>query len=354
MSQIRTNSSLLANPAVTPRTPRWWLGLAIGLTAFFHLLLLVVAMLWRIPEWVPEEIARLIPRVFQIADIPERPKDLPPGIRSGGPTVQPLPGAPQAVAPPDTEEREFDRAFAIATPQPGSPPEARPTFDASPVAVLPAPAAPTLLPMSERGAIPASEPSSLVRPGGAGAQASDAPPAFDLPASLPGALAAEDLASIEGGGIGAGGPGGGGEIPQFSDIEKLINSELRELIMSPQGLIIRLSNEVLFDFDSDKLKADGLPTLQKLARLIQRYPGAEVSVDGHSDTIGEEAYNLSLSERRARAVGNWLNNNLATQLSALRIAGFGESRPIVKPNGTAEEQALNRRVDIHLKAKAVP
>jgi len=174
---------------------------------------------------------------------------------------------------------------------------------------------------------------------------------FELPTSLPGKAAVEEFSASEGGGLGAAGSGTGAPLPTFSDVEKLIRADLKDLTINPDGLIIRLSNEVLFDFDSDQLRSNALPLLQKVAAIMSRYPGANVSIEGHTDTFGTDDYNMKLSERRAETVGSWVQKNLKAEMGSFAMKGFGKMRPIVNPRGSVSEQQANRRVEIHIKAR---
>jgi len=78
--------------------------------------------------------------------------------------------------------------------------------------------------------------------------------------------------------------------------------------------------------------------------VMKDKPSMKVSVEGHTDSVGSEAYNRRLSERRARAVRDYMVEN---GISPSRIAtrGFGKSRPVAS-NETAEGRAQNRRVEI--------
>ena len=99
---------------------------------------------------------------------------------------------------------------------------------------------------------------------------------------------------------------------------------------------------ILFDLDSDRLRPESTRVLTDLADALTRAPQMRVTVEGHTDSQGEEAYNQALSERRAAAVVAWL---VAHGIDAGRLsaAGKGESEPAAS-NDTSEGQAENRRV----------
>ena len=104
-----------------------------------------------------------------------------------------------------------------------------------------------------------------------------------------------------------------------------------------------LSGSVLFEFDSAELRQDAFSSLDEIAAAISELNVASVIVEGHTDSMGTDAYNLTLSQARARAVAVYfegLNPN-----SDFVEQGFGESRPIAD-NANDEGRAKNRRVEI--------
>jgi outer membrane protein OmpA-like peptidoglycan-associated protein len=113
--------------------------------------------------------------------------------------------------------------------------------------------------------------------------------------------------------------------------------------------VIRLRG-VTFGFDEAVIRPADAVVLDESARVLKdvlgRCPTKRVRVDGHTDATGPEAYNQTLSERRAEAVRQYL---AGAGLEAGRIAsgGFGESRPIAS-NDTREGRTLNRRVELSL------
>lgn len=114
--------------------------------------------------------------------------------------------------------------------------------------------------------------------------------------------------------------------------------------MQDESLKIDVSSEVSFDFDSASLKPAFIPTLDKVANILARYPNTNVTVVGHTDSTGPDSYNQGLSERRARSVSNYLAGHgvSGTRLYAI---GQGESQPRAS-NDTEAGRQLNRRVEI--------
>lgn len=101
-------------------------------------------------------------------------------------------------------------------------------------------------------------------------------------------------------------------------------------------------NNVFFDFDAATLKPASFPELNRIVALMAEKPTLEIEIQGHTDATGPEAYNMKLSERRARTVGSYL---VAKGVNKARISMvfFGESEPLA-PNSTAEGRQKNRRV----------
>jgi outer membrane protein OmpA-like peptidoglycan-associated protein len=120
-----------------------------------------------------------------------------------------------------------------------------------------------------------------------------------------------------------------------------------------QEIAIALAADVLFDFDQAELRADARPSLDKVAAVLRSYPQGPVRIDGHTDSVGAEAYNQALSEKRAAAVKAWL---VAAGIAADRLStrGLGESRPVAANTAAdgSDDPAgrqKNRRVEITLR-----
>jgi outer membrane protein OmpA-like peptidoglycan-associated protein len=101
-----------------------------------------------------------------------------------------------------------------------------------------------------------------------------------------------------------------------------------------------------FDFDKSVIKSQFLPHIQQAARVLANNPGVNVSVVGHTDSVGTDAYNYGLGLRRAQAVIRELVNN-GVSPGRLLADSKGESQPI-DTNATGDGRARNRRVEIHV------
>jgi len=111
-----------------------------------------------------------------------------------------------------------------------------------------------------------------------------------------------------------------------------------------EGIIVTFDSGILFDFDSDQLRPEARQNLANLAASLQKYPRSNVLLVGHTDSIGSDAYNQALSERRARAAMNYL---VSQGVAAARITavGRGETEPVADNETEAGRQA-NRRVEV--------
>ncbi len=103
---------------------------------------------------------------------------------------------------------------------------------------------------------------------------------------------------------------------------------------------------VHFDFDKSAIRPDAVPILNEAAETLKGEGGVAVIVEGHTDSVGTDAYNQKLSHRRADAVRQYLVKH---GIAANRVTteGFGESRPVAS-NDTADGRAQNRRVELHV------
>jgi outer membrane protein OmpA-like peptidoglycan-associated protein len=107
-----------------------------------------------------------------------------------------------------------------------------------------------------------------------------------------------------------------------------------------------LSDVVLFDFDKYDLTEEAIPVLNQVAAILKQHPKADIIVEGHTDSVGSEAYNQKLSENRANTVVNYLKDQGV--VCGLEAIGYGKTRPVTD-NSTAELRHQNRRIEFRLK-----
>jgi outer membrane protein OmpA-like peptidoglycan-associated protein len=110
-----------------------------------------------------------------------------------------------------------------------------------------------------------------------------------------------------------------------------------------RGLIVSLS-DVLFDFDQATLKPGAKEKLAKVSGILLAYPTIHVNVEGYTDSVGSDDYNLRLSQRRADAVRDYLTSNGINPLNVQSI-GLGKANPVAS-NDTAAGRQQNRRVEM--------
>jgi outer membrane protein OmpA-like peptidoglycan-associated protein len=110
-----------------------------------------------------------------------------------------------------------------------------------------------------------------------------------------------------------------------------------------RGLIVSMP-DVLFDFDKYTLKPDARERLAKISGIVLAYPDLKLQVEGHTDSIGSDEYNQTLSEKRAESVQGYLVSSgvLPDHVTAV---GLGKADPVAD-NSTAAGRQLNRRVDM--------
>jgi outer membrane protein OmpA-like peptidoglycan-associated protein len=107
---------------------------------------------------------------------------------------------------------------------------------------------------------------------------------------------------------------------------------------------VELPADVLFDFDKADIRADAADALANLATIIAAYPQGRVELSGHTDAQGSDAYNRTLSQRRADAVKTWLVSRHGVDGAKVTTRGEGEARPVAD-NASEEGRQRNRRVE---------
>ena len=118
------------------------------------------------------------------------------------------------------------------------------------------------------------------------------------------------------------------------------------VIRDGDNLVLDMPSEVTFGVDSANIDAGFRSTLDQVASTLTQYEKTYVDVMGHTDSTGSDAYNQSLSERRASAVANYLSTR-GVQSARLATRGYGESQPKAS-NLDAAGRSANRRVEIRL------
>ncbi len=118
----------------------------------------------------------------------------------------------------------------------------------------------------------------------------------------------------------------------------------------PMAEPVRVELDVKFDFDRAEVKQDSMGDIRDLADFMKQYGQTSTVVEGHTDSVGTDAYNQRLSERRAQAVRDVLVNQHGLESNRVEAVGYGEARPVAD-NSTDEGRAINRRVEAEVEAR---
>lgn len=94
---------------------------------------------------------------------------------------------------------------------------------------------------------------------------------------------------------------------------------------------VTLPGGAVFEFGSAEVRPVAIDQLRKLGELIQKSPSVTFSIEGYTDSFGDAAYNLQLSQQRAEAVRSWLVQNMEVNPDHIKAAGFGATRFLAAP-----------------------
>jgi len=138
----------------------------------------------------------------------------------------------------------------------------------------------------------------------------------------------------------------GGTIGNRLDKQAKELAAVAETKRTEEGILVNMKGDILFDTGKATLKQNAIDQLNQVGAIIAKYPDDKVMIIGHTDSVGDDAYNQRLSENRAKAVKLQL---LSAGVPAENIAteGMGESQPIGS-NTTVEGKAMNRRVEMKI------
>jgi OOP family OmpA-OmpF porin len=108
--------------------------------------------------------------------------------------------------------------------------------------------------------------------------------------------------------------------------------------------IARITLNVQFDFDQAVVKPEFREEVRQVAEFLRLHTDTVAVLEGHTDSMGSEEYNMDLSQRRVNAVRQLLIDQFGIDGARVRAQGFGESRPVAS-NDTPQGRAQNRRVE---------
>lgn len=139
-------------------------------------------------------------------------------------------------------------------------------------------------------------------------------------------------------------------------IGRQMDKEAKEIAQIPgadvkrvgEGINVTFESGVLFNVDQATISPSAQTKIKDLAEVFTKYPDSYILIEGHTDATGSDSHNMSLSERRAKAVAAFLQaQNVAA--SRIKTAWYGETQPKV-PNDTQANMAQNRRVEFAIYA----
>jgi outer membrane protein OmpA-like peptidoglycan-associated protein len=136
-------------------------------------------------------------------------------------------------------------------------------------------------------------------------------------------------------------------------LREQLRAQLNQVLETKEeaGRLIVNMSDVLFDFGQYTLKPGAKEKLAKISGILISHPGLTLEVDGHTDSVGSDAMNLTLSERRANTVREYLVAQ-GVQPDTISAHGFGKDKPVAS-NDTAAGRQLNRRVEIVVAGSAI-
>jgi outer membrane protein OmpA-like peptidoglycan-associated protein len=140
---------------------------------------------------------------------------------------------------------------------------------------------------------------------------------------------------------------------QESEMRERLKQQLNSVLQtqeSARGLIVNMS-DVLFAFNKYELKTDAQVKLAKISGILLTYPNLKVQVEGYTDNIGSDEYNLKLSQQRATTVQAFLIEQ-GVQPGSVTSQGFGKADPVAD-NATSAGRSANRRVSLVVSGEAI-
>jgi outer membrane protein OmpA-like peptidoglycan-associated protein len=140
---------------------------------------------------------------------------------------------------------------------------------------------------------------------------------------------------------------------QTEEMREKLKAQLSQVLATQEtarGLIVNLS-DVLFDTGKYTLKPDAREKLAKVSGILLAYPDLKVQVEGYTDNVGSQQYNLTLSQQRGDAVRDYLISQ-GVAAGNITATGYGMSSPVAD-NSTSAGRAQNRRVNLVVSGSAI-
>jgi outer membrane protein OmpA-like peptidoglycan-associated protein len=148
---------------------------------------------------------------------------------------------------------------------------------------------------------------------------------------------------------GAAGALAGGALGNYFDKQAKELAKIADVVKTDSGLRVTLKNDILFSTGSSELSQNAQQTLKDLNKVLKKYPENIIVVEGHTDITGSATTNKTLSNKRAKAVYDFL---LGSGLETYKLSyiGYGITKPIAD-NSTEAGRSKNRRVNLDITAR---
>lgn len=131
---------------------------------------------------------------------------------------------------------------------------------------------------------------------------------------------------------------------RMREVRAVFSPEEGEVVTRGDSLVVRLYG-LTFESGSDEIRPEDFSLLTKLQRVLREFPEAPVTIQGHTDSRGNDEFNRVLSQRRAISIREHLLASMAVSASRISAVGYGEARPIAS-NDTEEGREKNRRIEV--------
>jgi outer membrane protein OmpA-like peptidoglycan-associated protein len=128
-------------------------------------------------------------------------------------------------------------------------------------------------------------------------------------------------------------------------MEKILHDFDQQVDVKYQKDTLVLTSHIAFEFNKHEINDQYNQFLSGLAKVLEETPDVILNINGHTDSVGADSYNMSLSQKRALSIANFLVNK-GVRRNRMKCNGFGSSRPIAN-DSTESGRALNRRVEFH-------
>jgi outer membrane protein OmpA-like peptidoglycan-associated protein/tetratricopeptide (TPR) repeat protein len=129
-------------------------------------------------------------------------------------------------------------------------------------------------------------------------------------------------------------------VPKFNKYKEIKDTTW---LQAPQVGAVIVLNNVFFDVNKATLRPESIQELDRLVKILETHPEIRIQISGHTDSDGDDEWNMKLSANRAKSVVKYLSSK-GIDMNRLVYAGYGETKPVV-PNTTAENKQLNRRTE---------